>query len=586
MTSRSSPRSFGARFLGPALVLTLGGSALSQGPDLTVTATSPPRNAFAPRDTTVTVTFDRALDPSSLTSETFRVFGRASGAARGLRSLSADGKSATLEPERPFSAGEAVCVNLSRDLRGADGSSLRAGGFACSFTIRALPSSGQFDEIAVMSNRARPDEQTRIYGALAADLNDDGYVDLTTVNEVSADLRVFLNRADGSGLFHDYLPPVQIGVEASPSESADFDNDGHTDACAAATQSESVWIVLGNGDGTFRSSSEVVVGGVPHGIAVLDIDGDGDVDIANARNEAGDVALLANDGAGSFSPPVSLDGGVVGEYGLAAGDMNEDGLADIVVAGRDGQRIRSLLARGDGTFTAAPDQDSGGRTWVVVLGDIDLDGRLDATAANSGSGNGAALLGNGDGTFDAPVLAEVGYHTPSTDLGDLDGDGDLDWVLSSFGGGFWRVLRNDGAGSFTFERDIEAPANPSCAVLHDSDGDGDVDMALSDEIADVFVLLRNRNGTPGLFQRGDGNGSGATDISDAVRILLFLFGSSGQPTCPSALDADDSGIIEVTDAIRLLGFIFLDAGPLPPPQVCGPDPTPDPLACEAGACSP
>ena len=41
---------------------------------------------------------------------------------------------------------------------------------------------------------------------------------------------------------------------------------------------------------------------------------------------------------------------------------------------------------------------------------------------------------------------------------------------------------------------------------------GDVDMALSDEIADVFVLLRNRNGTPGFFQRGDANGSGAADI--------------------------------------------------------------------------
>ena len=64
MTSRLSPRGFRARFLGPALALALADAALSQGQDLTVTATAPPRNAFAPGDTTVTVTFDRALDPS------------------------------------------------------------------------------------------------------------------------------------------------------------------------------------------------------------------------------------------------------------------------------------------------------------------------------------------------------------------------------------------------------------------------------------------------------------------------------------------------------------------------------------------
>ena len=148
------------------------------------------------------------------------------------------------------------------------------------------------------------------------------------------------------------------------------------------------------------------------------------------------------------------------------------------------------------------------------------------------------------------------------------------------------MLLNDGKGNFTLERDFEAPSNPSCAVLYDGDGDGDVDMALSDEIADVFVLLRNRNGTPGLFRRGDANASGDTNISDAVRILLFLFLSGEPPACASALDADDSGVIEVTDAIRLLGFLFLAAGPLPPPLGCGPDPTPDSLGCDAASCSP
>src|SRR6185295_7386845 len=119
--------------------------------------------------------------------------------------------------------------------------------------------------------------------------------------------------------------------------------------------------------------------------------------------------------------------------------MNNDGIMDLIVGARNGEEIRTLLGDGDGTFTQAAVQDSGGLTWVVQVGDLNGDGDLDASVANSTTENGAILFGNGDGTFDMPVTYNVGAHTPSTDLADLDGDGDLDWILSSFGGGFWNI---------------------------------------------------------------------------------------------------------------------------------------------------
>ena len=43
------------------------------------------------------------------------------------------------------------------------------------------------------------DNVTRLYGGAITDLDNDGWVDFIAVNEISADLRVLLNTADGSG---------------------------------------------------------------------------------------------------------------------------------------------------------------------------------------------------------------------------------------------------------------------------------------------------------------------------------------------------------------------------------------------------
>jgi hypothetical protein len=489
-----------------SMVLLAASAVLAAQPN--VVSTSPVRHTMAPANTAISITFDQPLLQSSITPASFRVFGRASGShtagsPTGTITFSNGDKTVSFQPAEPFSAGERVRVNLSHDVKAADSTPLRSAGYAFEFLVQTAPGSMVFDQIDVMSNRTGGPggPQTRIYGALGTDLDNDGWVDLTTVNEVSGDLRVFMNLGDGSGFYQQpFLTPEDIGLESSPHEPGDFDNDGKTDVAVSATDGGGVWIVRGNGNGTFASPQVVLTGNEPHGVAVLDVDGDGDMDIVDAVFGDNKFALLLNNGSGTFSNPPSLfTPGCDNPWGLDQADMNDDGIEDLIAGCPGDMQAAVSLGNGDGTFTNATAQSAGGPPWQATVGDVDGDGILDVTLADASSSNGGAvLIGNGDGTLGAPTLYATPGHTPATDLGDLDGDGDLDWVLSSFGGHAWRIYRNDGAGNFTLDQDIDAPDSPSCSVMLDFDNDGDLDLALSDELADVVVLAQNTNGASSL----------------------------------------------------------------------------------------
>jgi hypothetical protein len=215
---------------------------------ISVAGSSPARLGIASRTATVSISFDVAVDRTTINASSFRVFGKQSGTASGAFSFSAGDTTVTLTPTHPFLAGEVVHVNLSHAVKGADASTLRSAGYTYQFRIATVPSSHTFVQIQSFTNRDNPNVNTHLYGAMAGDLNGDGFVDLTTVDEDAADLRVTLNRADGSGAFGPFLsPPQAIGVESSPNESADLDNDGHMDIVVSSTDNSSVFAVLGKG---------------------------------------------------------------------------------------------------------------------------------------------------------------------------------------------------------------------------------------------------------------------------------------------------------------------------------------------------
>lgn len=106
---------------------------------------------------------------------------------------------------------------------------------------------------------------------------------------------------------------------------------------------------------------------------------------------------------------------------------------------------------------------------------------------------------------------------------------------------------------------------------------GDTESRRPATLADAVV--RRRAGP--LFVRSDADGSSTVNITDAIRILGFLFlGAPDSLECPDAADANDDGKVEVSDAISVLRSLFATgAAPPAPYPYCGIDPTPDALDC-------
>jgi hypothetical protein len=533
-----------------AVALLLAGTTAGVAGTLSVVSVQPaPHSLGAPVHSAISVGFDRPVDPSSIGPGSFWAMGRWSGPVSGAYSLADGGHTVTLQPARRFSAGETVLVVLSHDIVAVDGSPLRSAGWSFQFWTAAEPAALDLSVLDTMTTRSSPEISTRAYGGIATDLDNDGFCDLTIVNEETADLRVFKSFADGTGLFDDFIvPPFPVGPQASPCEPGDFDRDGFADICVANISEATVSVLLGNGDGTYGPEQVISVGLQPRGIAVLDADGDGDLDIVNTNASSGNVSITLNDGSGVFGPPSFFEGGGLGEWSLAAADMDDDQILDLVIGARSAGTIIVRRGNGDGTFSFVSSQNAGGATWMLSVGDVDGDGDEDVASANSTQNNGAILLGDGQGGLAAPVLYPTDPFPLATDLGDLDGDGDLDWVTSSFAGD-WGLFLNGGAGAFAFARELPAPQAASCALAVDIDNDCDLDLALVDELADVVILQTNGGPSPAA---GDLDLDCRVGITDLLA-LLSAWGPCGPPCppgCPGDIDGDCA--VGITDLLALL----------------------------------
>ncbi len=328
------------------------------------------------------------------------------------------------------------------------GSALVLGTYlACAPSTEKFPisSTAYFDDVTTTHLPQAPNLHSLDAAFGDIDLDDD--LDIVIAVEGDAN-RLYLN--DGTGKFT-WKKNVfrEVKTDSEHVRVTDFNNDGKLDAVFVAEDDQTPELYLGNGDGTFRDLSDDL--------------------------------------------PAKSEGN-----GLAVGDVNGDGLADILVGnsgskGQDFMWLNNKQKPGSFVdFTASNLPKINDSTQDIKLADLDADGDLDMVVGNEIPPN-RLFINDGKGVFTEKsdqLELLVPLHTRETVLFDADGDGDQDILFANLtnNGGEWdkdpqtRLLINNGKGFFKDESSKRMPTNKFstyAANVIDFDQDGDKDILLS-----------------------------------------------------------------------------------------------------------
>jgi hypothetical protein len=231
------------------------------------------------------------------------------------------------------------------------------------------------------------------HGIATGDFNNDGRLDLVTDSWGNDEIEVLF----GDSLNGFKMPGTFFKVGKHPYQRvrvADINNDGNTDVITTNLEGDNVTILLGNGKGGFNEAngSPFPCGDAPFGVAIGDVNADGKPDLAVINSPASTtdrtgkngLTVLLGDGTGKFATMKGspYEGGKIPNR-VAIGDVNGDGVNDIVTSDNDSNKIYLFLMNRNASVSLSSSILVGNHPKGVAIADLNGDGKGDIVVCNN-----------------------------------------------------------------------------------------------------------------------------------------------------------------------------------------------------------
>lgn len=265
-------------------------------------------------------------------------------------------------------------------------------------------------------------------------------------------------------------------------------------------------------DPRFGAAKTYRTGDAPRALAIADLNGDGHLDIATANAIGNSVSILFGKGDGTFRDAVSY-GTVSQPRSLAVAQLDGSKGPDIIVPSGNDASVAILRNLGDGTFDTLTRMSTGSKPAqnqsyedTVTVADFNRDGHPDIGITRYVDGSLVVFLSRGSGMFTPPSEYKLSTENSNSSLiaDDFDGDGAADIAVADFREGV-RIARNRGDGTFLSSFALfPAQVNRIASADLNSDGRPDVVTATYDSPYIYGTIVMNMGGgsfSPGLAFR-------------------------------------------------------------------------------------
>ena len=292
-----------------------------------------------------------------------------------------------------------------------------------------------------------------------------------------------------------YFASYKVGKNPTTVTPFDVNQDGFTDLVTTNMSSNTISILLGNGDGTFHEQVQLHVCQEPRSLATGLFNRDSYPDIVLACSGSDQIAVLFGRADGKFEEgpqyPVHRT-----PVSIASDDLNGDQFPDLVVALRN-DKVKVFLGEGNGEFRLGTQYEYGDTPTSVALSDLNADGKIDLVVTNGGPMSNAVSIwiGKGDGTFQKPTDYRSGRRPLGVSFADFNNDRIKDLLVINGERDSFSTFLGNGNATFQAGHDSGADASPNYGLARDFNGDHQ---------ADVAIVNLQSNDLSILFGRGDG----------------------------------------------------------------------------------